>query len=325
MKNIVFITLAALFVLTGCSTKNLYKPLKEVKTSKKYDGSFDSKIIRINSEAAIFEDTKILLRDNRQLQLENGSFVSVSGEYTITNSNNMIVLQKQDEKIAIPSKSKILSASIEGDYLAVVSEQNSFKIYDTTTQEMVFFSQGGKALAIDNRVAKPYFYSGLVFFPTLDGKVKIVQLDTKKEIRDIVVDTAKEFANIIYLSVVDNTMVIASRNILKTLHNENINTKKATIKEVIVDESSIYLIGKNGQISKLDLSLLEQKSVKFKFARFVAVGFKEKIYLVEKQGYFIELDKELESSSVSKLPDAVEEKSFVSEDKIIIGSHYIQY
>lgn len=320
----ILLPVLGLFLLSGCSTKNLFKP-ENIEIKKGYDGTLSEPIIRVNGSAATFKSGKVLLFDNEELNLDELKFVSKSGDYIISNGDAKIIINNGDKSIEIDSKSKILSASIQGELLAVITEENSFKVFELNTKEMVFFSQGSKALAIDNRVAAPLFYEGLLFFPTLDGKIKIVDMNTKKEIRDMVIDTAKEFSNIIYLSVENNTLIIASRNILKTLKNESMFTLKTTIKDIIVDEDSIYIFQKDGKVAKLDFSLIEQKSTKFKFARFVAVGFGEKISLVEKEGYFIELDKDLESNTISKLPESAQEKVFVTKDRIIIGSKYINY
>ncbi|WP_345990183.1 hypothetical protein WCX18_04810 [Sulfurimonas sp. HSL1-2] len=216
----------------------------------------------------------------------------------------------------------VAAAAVEGDYLAVLFSSNDLGIYRLSTGKSYYKLPGTPATAVDVRIANPYFLGNLVVFPTLDGRLVVVNYEEKELLRSTVVSTETYFDNIFYFKVIGDTMVAATPNRLFCLSDKE-RREKLDLRDVVFDESGIWAATKEGEVIHLTTALQPVAKQKFPFAHFLGmiVG-KEKLYLLEKEGYLIVMDKAMTQTEVYSiaLDDGISftgEKAFYVRDKII--------
>ncbi|MEA3227729.1 MAG: hypothetical protein U9P38_01520, partial [Campylobacterota bacterium] len=175
--------------------------------------------------------------------------------------------------------------------LAVLFADNEMSLYNIDTKELLFKEQGAQSLTTDSRIVAPYFMNELVIFATLDGKIVIVNSKLKKSLRTIIVSSQNNFNNIIYLNIIDNKIIAATNTKIMSLAQKEIRVKYE-MRNIIYDGNSIFITTKQGEVIALNPNLDLITKTKFPFAHFLAViADEDKLYLLEKEGYMIVLDK----------------------------------
>ncbi len=171
-------------------------------------------------------------------------------------------------------------------------------LYSISGKNLLLKEQGDAPIAVNSKIVKPYFRDELVIFATLDGKVVIINAEIKKKLRTIIVSSEEHFNNIIYFDLVDNKIIAATGHKILSLSQEE-KRSAHDIRSVVADGRNIYLATKQGEIISLSSELEQNAKLKFPFAHFlgVIVG-KDKIYALEKEGYLIEMSKDLLSHTV---------------------------
>ncbi|WP_416768838.1 hypothetical protein ACM66T_05020 [Sulfurimonas sp. ST-25] len=246
------------------------------------------------------------------------------GWYLSTGIDGNVTLQRDDanetERLAL--EKTVAAASVEGDYLAVLFSSNDIGIYRLSTGKSYYKLPGTPATAVDVRIANPYFLGNLVIFPTLDGRLVVVNYEEKELLRSTVVSTETYFDNVFYFKVIGDTMVAATPNRLFSLSDKE-RREKLDLRDVVFDASGIWAATKEGEVLHLTPALQPVAKQKFPFAHFLGmiVG-KEKLYLLEKEGYLIVMDKAMTQTEVYSiaLDDGISftgEKAFYVRDKII--------
>ena len=96
------------------------------------------------------------------------------------------------------------------------------------------------------------------------------------------------------------------------------------IRNVVSDSKNIYIATKQGEIISLSSDLTQNAKLKFPFAHLLGViATDDKVYALEKNGYLIEMPKDLSSYGVYKASVEkdgsvyVEGKKFYSSDEVI--------
>ncbi len=300
--------LSILFLITGCSTKQYFEP-EDTQDFEQSSKNLPSSIISFNKDGA---------------SLENGLIISKRGISTskikegftfLNNSENGIIASNNKDSVLIGDKvikldSIIVSASIKDDILALVHSDNSVSAYDLRSNKTLFKEYLSKSYVNDVRIANPYFMSNIILFPTLDGKVLIVSSQNYKIIRSVNVDTSGKFNNIIYLNVVNDTLIAASSNKVVSVGDGLLNVKAYEIRDIISHNSDIYIATIDGQVIKTDISLNVQNRKKYKFAKIYALAFGTSLYALESQGYIINISEDFKT-------DTIYDFSFNEDDKII--------
>ncbi len=138
----------------------------------------------------------------------------------------------------------------------------------------------------------------LVIFPTLDGKLLVVDTNEKKVVRDVVVSSEKNFNNVIFFNIIGNKLVAATPTKVVSINPTFANFLDADVVDIIFIKDGIYIFTKDGRIILTDTDLKVLKEKKFPFARFVGVIYGKFIYAIEKEGYLIATDVNLASSNV---------------------------
>lgn len=328
MKKIVFVlSFIVISIFSGCSNKEVYEPKVLAQEWKNY-GDKDFEIVGLGSNIALLENRKVLSRDgvldinvsdeNRLISQSDGWIVTTKIDGILT----LIDLKDKNKKIVFELKKTIASASVENNILAVLFADSEMALYDIQTKEALLKEQGSKSLAVDARIAPPYFMNDLVLFATLDGKVVIVNASLKKKLRTVIVSSEDNFNNVIYLNVIDNKIIAATGTKILSLSQKEIRVKYE-IRDILYDSSNIYLATKQGEIISLTPDLQVNAKQKFPFAHFVSMtSTKDKLYVLEKEGYIIAMDKNIDRYTVHEV-DVEDGYIFIDDKTFYIADEYI--
>jgi len=304
---------SALFLFGGCSSKNVYKPEKVAKELS-YKQTEEIHVNNVVREGATLSNQKILSKQNGLSQITIGKdfrFVNDDESKVIAVSKEGIlnVLDYSDGS-TIFSKAfgtPIVSATAKGDILALVLATNTIMLYDMQSNSTLYEEALEKVITVDARAANPIFLNDLVVFPTLDGRLLIMDITKKVILRDVAISDKTLFNNVIYLKVADNKLVTATASKVMVITPTNIYTHKEDIKDIVYVDDAIYLFAKNGMVLLMDEKLQERSHKKFNFANFLSIAHNNgKLYAVEKEGYVITMDRKLENIAIDKLFDEVE-------------------
>lgn len=159
---------------------------------------------------------------------------------------------------------------------------------------------------------------GLVLFPTLDGKIVFVNTKLKKRLRTVIVSSEENFNNVISLNVVENKIIAATSYTILSMAKKEVRVKYE-IRNILYDKDAIYIATKQGNIISLTSSLQVNSKVKLPFAHFYAMTQSaDKLYILEKEGYMIVLDKKSFDYTVHEVDFDDEGYIFVSGKKFYI-------
>jgi hypothetical protein len=331
MKNKILITsiVLSLFVLSGCGTKRQYFEPVEPAGVIKYDGDLPAQIIDVVRNGATLENGQVITKDGLQDVILPPKYTFVQNDaqrYLAVTQCGNLGLFGADGNILYSKTfdATVASTSIQGDLLAVLLANNTILLIDTIKDEIVFSQKGDSVYAHDSKIAAPYFLKGLIVFPTLDGKIIIVDINTHKVIRDIVVKSEKFFSNIIYLDVLDDRLVAATKKRVISINPKNMSFLDEEVKDVIILKNRVLVFTKDGRIvlTNADLKVLKEK--KFKFAVFAGTIYGEFIYVVERGGYLIATDLDLISTNIYELPDNIETFLFTTQNELFYEDKYFK-
>lgn len=322
MKTLL-LTLSVLLVLSGCAGKQYFEP----EDTEDFDGkisSIDSELQTFNRSGATLENGYYLSQDglSKTALPEGFEFINYSNNTLIaTNNKDKILLN--DEIIEI--NDVVVAASIENDNLALVFSNNTIAIYNTNEKKIVFKEYYQESIANDIRITNPLFMNNLILFPTLDGKVIVVSKNENKSVKTIVVDPDSTFNNIIYLNVVQDTLIAASNNKVIAVGTGNLNVQDYEIREIITSNSHIYIATIDGQLIKLDLNLNEIASKKYKFAKFYALAFSDALYALESQGYLIKVEEDFVKDTIYDFSFSTNAKAITIGNTIYFEDNYVTF
>lgn len=302
-SSLVFI---ALVIFSGCSNKEYYAP-EMVKGDWEKSSFLEETIIRTTADGAVLENGQILTKEGVQdYYLPKGyDYIGQSDGWIIASKvDGELLLQGIDDKnrqIVLALKKTIAGATVEGDKIAVLFATNEMALYRLSTKELVFKESGNAPVAVDTRIVNPYFLNELVLYMTLDGKVVIINSDTKQVLRSMLVSSEEHFNNIIYFNVIDNVMVAATGYRLFSL-SEKERREKYEMRDIVFSNDGIWVSTKEGEVIAFTPSLQLKAKRKYPFAHFLGMILTEdKLYLLEREGYILELSKDLTESNVYEL------------------------
>ena len=293
-----------LFILNGCSTKEIYEP-KIVTSSWKNYIQRESSIVDVSSNVALLDNKKVLsvYGDTNVTVDSNHRVLSQSNEWILsaTIDGNLTLVNTKDSTKSkkFELKHTIASASTAGNTLAVLFADNEMALYDLDSKKLTFKAEGGNSLAVDSRIVPPYFKDDLVLFPTLDGKVVIVNAALHKKLSTIIVSSKEHFNNIIYLQNIDNKIVAATSTEIIAFSGQQDIRVQYEARDISYDGENIFLTTKQGELVSLTKNLDLNRKIKFPFAHFLALmPLKNRLYLIEKGGYLIVVDKDMKEYKV---------------------------
>lgn len=328
MNKILLASSALLIILFGgCSTKKVFEPLYVDQDWSKY-GSSDKEIISIGSDLAVLEDFTLMSKEGHiDMKIDEASRILAKSDGWILSStiDGVLELQNIQNKARVEKfelKKTIAGASVSGDIVAVLFADNNMALYSLASKELLLKEQGGKSLTADYRIMNPYFMKELVLFPTLDGKVVIINTILKKKLRTVLVSTEENFNNIIFFNVIDNKIIAASGSKMFSLSQKEVRVNFEP-RDIIFEDKVLYVTTKQGEVLALTPDLQVISKIKFPFAHFLGIiSHGDKLYLLEKEGYLIALDKDMYDYSVHEV-DIEDGFVFAAQRSFYIGDEYI--
>lgn len=331
MKKIFSLISVSIFVLliAGCSSKSLYEPQKTA-GSVSYDGSLPAPIVDVTRSGATLANGQIISKKtgltdifipkkDRFLNVQNELVIYTTpmGKLTIKDKNNRVIFSHDFSKM-------IASASLKKNILALVFADNSLGAYDIDKNEMKFSKKLDDVYALDARIVAPYFLGKLIVYPTLDGRLVIVDSSHFRVIRDIVVSSKPYFNNVIFMDVLDNRLVAATANRVISIDPKSVSFMNVGVKDIIFLGERVFIFTKDGKIILANSNLKRLKERKFKFANFSTAIYGQFIYVIEKNGYLIATDKDLITTNVYKLPNAIDNLMFTTSDTLYYDDKYFK-
>ena len=323
-REILFLGVISLLSMTGCGSKQYFAPEQTYSASSSSAGTIRS----FSRAGATLEDGRVLTKKGLStLSVTKGfDFINATlgGMITANKKGDVEITIKDGSTKPVKFAKALVAGTIMQNKLVYVLQDNSFGIYDITTDKIVYNNKAEKVFSIDTRVANPYQVDNLVVVPTLSGKLSILDLTTLKLSKEIYVSTQSTLNNIIFLNRVGNTLIAATPHRVISYGSKGKREFDRAISEVIVSGSSLFVFAKDGQISQLDESMKVINEKKFRFAHFsIADIVNDKIYAMDKQGLLIVSNKELTKHKVYKLPE-VEGYSFISGGKLYYDEKSIE-
>jgi hypothetical protein len=319
-KQYLLLIAIALFLMDGCSSKKYYVPEKKVLVNKtiSLEKELPSKIIFFTRDDATLENG-LVIPENKKLPK---GFVSLNKDL----AKKGYILLVNDKQIKF--KKLIVQAVKKDNLVAILFADNSMTLFSLDKNKAVLTENFGQLLGLRKFVVSPLFYKDLLVVPTLNGKLAIFNLKTKKLVREIVVSKKDYFSNVIFLAVRNNTLIAASRDNIISIAPGVFVQKEYNIKHIIADDNNIYVFTIEGDIKKLNLELKEIKSIYLKFANIIAPTFVgNNIYFVEYGDgtYLIKIDKNLENLKVYELdsPSIDDSNVFTKNGILYIKDEYI--
>ena len=322
MKKQILLLTASALLFTACSNKQYFEP-EDTYSFDQSSTSISSSIKSFNADGATLENGQFISSkgvSNISLP-EAYEFLNVSDDKVI--SSNYIDRIKIDDKEII-TNSAVISATIKNDILALVNSDNSIMLYDLRDGKTIFKEYLGKSSANDTRIAAPYFMSNIILFPTLDGKVIVVSSQNYKVLRNIIVDADSKFNNIIFLDVVNDTLVAATSKKVISVGDGVLNIKDYDLRDIITHNNDIYLATIDGQIIKTDISLNVMNRKKYKYAKIYALAFGTSLYALESQGYLINISEDFKSDKIYDFSFSEDDKVIVFEDTLYFDNEFVK-
>lgn len=318
--------LLALLLFSACGTQREYYEPETIKSKLSYDEKLNSSIVETNLNFARLRNNEVLGKDGmiENFTLEKGFTLLKyeADEFVIADKDgNLKIMNKANEELySYKFDAVVLSVALSGDDLALVLADNTIILANRSLG--IKMSQTLTAApAQDSRVAAPVFLDSIIIYPSLDGKLVIVDKASQKVIRDIVVSTGEFFNNIIYLNVVGDLMIAATaKKVVAVSPNETFSYSEE-IRNVVIAGEFIFILAKNGTIIKTDLSLNKLVEKKFKYAILNESSvFNSFLYVFEKTGYLIKSDLNLQNAQVYRLKSAADEKGFMREGRFYFSN-----
>jgi hypothetical protein len=322
MKLKILTTALTLLLFVGCSSKKYFEP-KETYSFNQSTKTTPAKIIFANKDGATLE--------NYQIINKNGiSKNTIAKGYNFLNkADNKILASDKKGHIMIDNhiinlKNTIVSATIKDNLLALVFEDNTIALYDLDEKKYKIKEKIQSSALNDIRMANPLFLDDIVIFPTLNGKIILVNYNSNKIIKKINIDENGQINNIIFLKVINDVMVVATPNKLLSIAQDSFNIKDYEISDIIIAKNKIYLSTIDGNIMKLNLQLEKLASRKFKFAKIYSLGFGTSLYALESQDFLIRINENFTKTRVYKFDFDENNKTIAIGDTLYFDDKYIK-
>lgn len=321
-----FVAVIIAIFMIGCSSKHYFEP-QEIAGYVSFDGELPASIKDVLRDGATLANGNFISKDGLEKEkLPKGYlFINKSEGYYIAAKpcGDLLIIDSSNKKRWHKKfrQKGVIAATVHNDIAALVFDDNSLMLYDFTNDKTIYSSKQSKAIAVDTKIANPYFLGELTIFPTLDGKLVVVD-PNGKELRTIIVGTDTYFNNIIFLHVIDEKLIAATPNKIVSVSPTLTNALDIALSDVVYVKDRVYLLSKDGEVLLADPELNVLKRRKYPFAHFVGAIYGEFIYIIEKEGYIVALDKDLRASNIFKFPEAIEEYIFVAGDKVFYDDKY---
>lgn len=321
MKHLLLLA-GLIFVLAGCAGKEFYEPEDTVGDYDNNKASLNADITSMNKDGATLDNGEIITkRGVSKFKIPEGyNFLNISDDIVISsNYKDKVLLDKKEIEVG----GVVIAATLKDNKLALLFSNNSIQLYDINTNKILLKEYFTHSFVNDTRIANPYFMSNIILFPTLDGKIIVVSNAENKVIKNIVVDADGQFNNIIFLDVIDDTLVAATANKIISVGDGILNIKDYSVRDIITKDKNIYIATIDGQIIKTDISLNIMDRKKYKYAKIYALAYGTSLYALESQGYLINISEDFKTDKIYDFDFDNEKKVIALGDTIYYNDEYI--
>jgi outer membrane protein assembly factor BamB len=332
MKNNVILIFLFALIIAGCGTKRQYFEPETITGNVRFSGSMPSDIKEAGLFGASLENGQVISADgvepNKILGNEDYFIGKFDDKYIVITKNGNLNIKLEDGTIfyekTLPSM--IAAASIEGDSLALITADNTLYLIQVSDDKVLYTQKMDDISAVDSRVAVPYFLGSLVVFPTLDGKLTIVDRYSGELIRNVVVSAERHFNNLIFLDVVGDRMLAATAKRAISINPSGINYIDEDIKDAALLSDRFFIFTKDGNVIMTDLNLQVIKEKKFPFAIFSGIVLTENnLNIIEKKGHLIRTNLNLENIEYLTLPSEIKSSIYIGKNKMYYENKYIDF
>jgi WD40 repeat protein len=319
-----------LLIFTGCSTRKEYFEPSGVKGEIPYVGSLPARIIDTTPEGATLANGQIITKERglENIVIDSGFvLLNRSGDkYIAANKTGAIKVYNQDNSLLFQKDfgNMVVSAAIDGSTLAVVFADNLLLIYDMANQSIVATHKGDLAQVNSAKIAAPVYLGSFVVFPTLDGRLLIIDRSSGNIIRDIVISSRSIFNNVIFLDIINNNLIAATAYRALSITPNSVSDLDADIKDILFMGDRVFVFTRDGKILLTNDTLQVAKQERFPYAMFVGAIKGDSVYAVEKNGHLIAVDQTLSSHSIYALSDKVNDYIFMTNDLLFYGDRYLK-
>jgi len=326
MKSLGLALLSLVLILfSGCSSKKYYEPEESYSASiDEYDTG--AEIVDFHSNGATLGNNHFITKEGiSKAQVKEGFRFLSQDEDTIisTNDKGVLAVTRNGKTEEIKFEKNIVAASTDRGLIAYLMIDNSIGLYDLKEKKTVFKNYFNISILNDIRIASPIFLNTLVLFPTLDGKVVIVDKLRKTVYKTVNLDPKSDVNNITYLKAMGNTLIAATNHKLFSFVNGVVKIVSEDIRNVTASEKAIFVATLDGRIVKYDKLLKKQAETKFQYANFYALAYGDNLYALESQDYLIKLDDSLENYEVYDFSFDEEDKVFSMDNTIYFEDSFI--
>jgi hypothetical protein len=329
MLNIFLLSIVSIFIFQGCGTKRQYFEPKDVSYSISYDGSLPATIVNVTRGGATLANGEVITKNGiKNIKLpvnfsflgdDNGKYLAASGDgkFEVLDENSNVIYKRK-------FKTQVVAASIKKSMIALILSSNRIMLINTKSNKEILNSKQDDVYALDSRMAAPYFLDSLIIFPTLDGKLLIVDFKSGKIIKNVVVGSEKFFGNIIYLGVLGNRLVAATKKRVISINPKSMGILDVDVKDVVVLKNRVFVFTKDGTVMLCDADLKVLKKKKFPFAVFAGAIYGDFVYMIERGGYLIATDVDLISTNIYKMPDNIDSYLFFTKNALYYKDKYFK-
>ncbi len=321
MKHLLLLA-SVVFILAGCAGKEYYEPEDTVGDYENTKASLNADIVSMNKDGATLDSGEIITkRGLSKFKLPEGySFLNISDNKVIaSNYKDKVLVDKREIEV----EGVVVAATVKDDRLAMLFSDNSIQLYDLSLDKTLLREYFTHSFVNDTRIANPHFMSNIILFPTLDGRIVIVSTANNQVIKNIVVDADGQFNNIIFLDVIEDTLVAATANKVISVGEGVLNLKDYNVRDIISHGSNIYIATIDGQIIKTDISLNIMDRRKYTYAKIYALAYGSSLYALESQGYLINISNDFKSDTIYDFDFDNEQKVIALEDTIYYNDEYM--
>ena len=248
-------------------------------------------------------------------------FVNSSGGRILAanRSGDIMVLKSNGEEIARTKlEAPLVSGVTFSGGIAYLLQGNRFGIYDPFNNKIVFQKQFKGGSVVDNRLANPIVAQNFIALPTLDGKLVLINPNNPSTPAAIPVGATKNYGNIIFAKAISGRMIVATPSNVLSIFAGGKQEYSAKVADIIIKNSTIYLLTRDGKVEKLDLNLTPLATKKFAYADFATIAATGgKIYAYAKSGSLVVMDDNFDKYKVYSVGSA-KDYSYISGNYLYI-------
>lgn len=213
----------------------------------------------------------------------------------------------------------IVSATKREDLVAVILADGMFVLYDLKSDTRKITYTFDSPIAFTKEAPRVLFYKNMIMIPTLTGQISLFDATTFKKIKTFQISKKELFNNIIFMKVVDDRLIIASRDNIIVIAENFLEYQFGTYRNILADDKNIYIFTIDGKIEKYDMTLKKIKETKFSYANFVSPTFyKNRIVFGENSlfAHLISIDKDFNETKVYNLNVSLASDAFFLGDRL---------